>query len=120
MARLDGEILSGRFSFDAEDIEINVESFEIGTLKKSVLVLKLNADNLMVDSDINIEFVNDQIKMEQSFSTYLSALDMSVTDTVSTITTMIAGANELDFSLNIPKREASLFWVNLPAKPMFS
>ena len=90
MATLDGEILSGRFSFDAEDIEINVESFEIGMLKKSVLVLKLNADNLMVDSAINIESVNAQIKMEQSLSTYLSALDMSVTDTVSTINAMIA------------------------------
>ena len=90
MATLDGEILSGRFSFDADDIEINVESFEIGMLKKSVLVLKLNADNLMVDSAINIESVNAQIKMEQSLSTYLSALDMSVTDTVSTINAMIA------------------------------
>ena len=90
MATLDGEILSGRFSFDADDLEINVEAFEIGMLKKSVLVLKLNADNLMVDSAINIESVNAQIKMEQSLSTYLSALDMSVTDTVSTINAMIA------------------------------
>ena len=48
MARLDNEILSGRFSFDADDVTIIVESFEIGMIKKSYLILKLNADNLMV------------------------------------------------------------------------
>ena len=109
MARLDNEILSGRFSFDADDITIDVESFEIGMLKGSVLVLKLNADNLMVDSAINIDSVNAQLKMKQTLSTYLSSLDLSVTDTVSSVNAMIAGENELDFSLNIPKREASLF-----------
>ena len=74
---------------------------------RSILVLKLNADNL--DSAINIDSVNAQIKMKQTLSTYLSSLDISVTDTVSSVNAMIAEENELDFSLNIPKREASLF-----------
>ena len=114
MARLDNEILSGRFSFDTDslfidEVTINVESFEIGMIKKSVLILKLNADNLMVDSAINIESVNAQLKMKQTLSTYLSSLDMSITDTESSVNAMIVGSNELDFSLDIPKREASLF-----------
>ena len=47
--------------------------------------------------------------MQQTLSTYLSSLDISVTDTVSSVNAMIAEENELDFLLNIPKREASLF-----------